>query len=324
MRYRIARLAAATLVVAAASLTLVGLGPAGPAAAAACSTTTGVTVIADFDALGGGIQGTCVADGGGSRASDLFAAARLPLRYASRQPGFVCRVSEKPQSDPCVNTAPEDRFWGLWWSDGDPGSTWVFSSLGVTSLKIPNGGLVALAWDQQDGPRTPNASPARPRPTSTPNPGPTSIPTSRPSSAPTTRPASPPGATSTPAPGGAAPTTEPAPSSPQPPTGAPGETTGPTSSPSTKPDPTKPDPTKPDPTKKPRPGKATPTASPDPDAPATPGASDYPEVTEPEPVAADADEAAEGLPGWVAPVVVVVLFAGAGGVLLLRRRSDRP
>jgi hypothetical protein len=35
----------------------------------------------------------------------------------------------------------------------------------------------------------------------------------------------------------------------------------------------------------------------------------------------DASSGSGGLPGWVAPVAIVVLFAGTGGVLLARRRS---
>ena len=62
----------------------------------------------------------------------------------------MCRVEAVPASDPCVNTSPANAYWGLWWSDGRTG-TWSYSSLGVTSLKIPAGGSVAFAWDDVDG-----------------------------------------------------------------------------------------------------------------------------------------------------------------------------
>ena len=176
-------LVAVVLVAAAAGL--VGLATAPPAAAAACTSTTGVTVLADFEQLGGGVPTTCVADGGGKAASTLFESAGLPLTYAQRQPGFVCQVSGQPAGDPCVNASPADAYWGLWWSNGDPGSTWTYSSLGVTSLKVPAGGLVAFAWDQVEGDAVPAASASRPAAASSPSPTP--VP---PASAPTTAPSS--------------------------------------------------------------------------------------------------------------------------------------
>ncbi len=38
-----------------------------------------------------------------------------------------------PADDPCVNTPPADAYWGLWWSDGTTGK-WTYSSLGAASL----------------------------------------------------------------------------------------------------------------------------------------------------------------------------------------------
>lgn len=161
---------AAVLVTAAAGLVGVTAAVA-PAHAAACTTNTGVTVVVDWNALGGGVQETCDADGGGKKASDLFNANGFALRYAARQPGFVCRVNDKPASDPCVNTAPADAYWSLWWTDGRSGS-WTYSSLGAPSLTIPAGGSVAFSWNtggDRDGPSTAAGTPPPPA-TSTPAP----------------------------------------------------------------------------------------------------------------------------------------------------------
>jgi len=288
----IARLVAVALTAAAASLAV----PAPAAYAGACTTDTGVTVVVDFNGLGGGVQQVCLPGGGGKAASSLFPSAGFPLTYATRQPGFVCRVSGVPESDPCVNTSPADAFWSLWWSDGDA-TSWSYASVGAASLNVPDGGMVAFSWDGESGTAPPSASPSRPDPAPSPTPTPE----------------------------------QPSPDSPdgnnpgQP--AAPGGTTPPGSSPSVSPD-------------------GSPSASPGdrgdrsgkgdkrgkdkqkkPDA--SPGATPTaPESTAPEVAADDASTTTEppgdsdGLPGWVAPALIGVLFAAAGVVVLVRRRRS--
>ena len=140
-----------------------------PAAAAGCTGSTGVTVVVDHHQLGGGVQQACDADGGGKAASTVFPDSGFPLTYVQRQPGFVCRVAGAPSSDPCVNTPPASAYWSLWWSDGKSG-TWTYSSTGVGSLKVPDGGYVAFSWQGQDGKATPGVAPS-PR-TASPSPAP--------------------------------------------------------------------------------------------------------------------------------------------------------
>ncbi|MCW2815150.1 MAG: hypothetical protein JWN84_2605 [Nocardioides sp.] len=306
--------AAATLVAAAGLAVPAGIVTAPPAHAAACSGATGVTVVADFNSLGGGVQGTCVSDGGGDTAASLFPAAGLPLSYAQRQPGFVCRVSGVPQSDPCVNTAPASAYWGLWWSDGKNGS-WTYSSLGVGSLEVPDGGSVAFSWDDVAGDAPPSYTPPRqaaptssPQPTQQPSPQPTQAPTQQPGQ-PTqpTQPGQPgqpgqptaPGAITDPTDGAG--TTAPTPST-GPSTSAPAT---PTDAPST-------------------PG--TTATTPVPPADSSPAADAQQELAEP--VAPTSSEAADdtsgGVPGWLAVLVIVLLFGIAGAVVLLQRRRTTP
>ena len=129
-----------------------------PAVAAGCTGSTGVTVVVDHHQLGGGVQQACDADGGGKAASTVFPDSGFPLTYVQRQPGFVCRVAGAPASDPCVNTPPASAYWSLWWSDGKSG-TWTYSSTGVGSLKVPDGGYVAFSWQGQDGKAAPGRHP---------------------------------------------------------------------------------------------------------------------------------------------------------------------
>lgn len=148
-----------------------------PAGAATCSTASGVSVVVDYKEIGGGIVTGCAPTGGSKSAAAIFAEAGVALSYASRQPGFVCRVNDQPTTDPCVNTSPADAYWGLWWSDGT-GSSWTYSPVGVGGLSVPAGGSVAWAWqlDRGDAP----VPPGIPAPVikKTPSPTPTAPPTS--------------------------------------------------------------------------------------------------------------------------------------------------
>ncbi|WP_300401031.1 hypothetical protein [Nocardioides sp.] len=314
---RTTSLTAAVLLTAAAGL-VGALGVSAPARAADCA-SSGVTVIADFNQLGGGVVTSCDEEGAGKAASDLFPDAKLPLSYATRQPGFVCRVSGKPASDPCVNTSPASAYWGLWWSTGDPGSAWTYSTLGAGSLKVPAGGLVALSWDEVDGDAKPSASasrPAAPTPNPTPTPAPTPAPTTGGSRGGQGGNDGNGGNQS--GSGGTSATPTPAPQAPE-------STDDPTADESATPSEAAGDDAQE--TKRGKKqrgpiedGDAEPTAD------ATPEVDDVPEVstTDPAPVAAETEATGaegDGLPGFVAPALIVLLFGGAGVAWWVRRRS---
>lgn len=273
----VVRLVAAVVLTAAT-----GLGVPAPALAASCPTGHGVTVVVDFHQLGGGAQSACDPGGAGRLAATQLIDVGHTLRYAQQQPGFVCRVDGSPSSDPCVTTSPADAYWSLWWSDGTSG-TWSFSSEGVGSLTVPDGGYVALSWQGGSGKAPPRVAP-RAHPTAAPSP----------SSSPTHAPSSPPSRPTTP-----------------PPT----PTSGPTSSmPSTSPD--------------------APSASPhghhggsghhaghrghhrSSSSPSPTGHADAARS------AAPVEPTGPGLPGWVAPGLVALLFAAAVGVYAVRRRRS--
>lgn len=285
----LSRLVAAVILTAAASLAV----PLAPASASTCATASGVTVVVDFHDLGGGSQAVCDAGGAGKTAAAQFADAGFALTRVASQRGFVCRVENKPESDPCQRTPPADAYWGVWWSDGKSGS-WTYASQGVDSLTVPEGGYVALSW---------NGSTARSAPGTSPTPHPAASPS--PSSQPSSPHASPSGHNTPPASGHA--------------------TSAPTSSPTT--------------------AAGSPSASGSPSAGASPvghrkkdrsatsgpsalasdSASSSPDVSPgtdgPAPAASDpADPGDSGLPGWVAPAAIGLLFVGAAGTAVVRRR----
>jgi hypothetical protein len=237
----------------------------------------------DFHQLGNGVHATCDADGGGEKAADQFGDVGYALTPVRTQPGFVCQVDGAPKSS-CERTPPATAYWSLWWSDGKS-DTWKYASVGVGSLHVKDGGYVALSWQKgtaQAPPRVSLPSAASSAPTTHPTSQPTSHPSGAPSSSPPT--------STTPS----APTSSPA--------------TKPTTKPTTKP------------------GKhgrhqqgATPSKqakprdhqSQDRAAAALAGVSS----------GDDGGSGSGGLPGWVAPVAVAVLFAAGGAFALVRRKS---
>lgn len=299
-RLHLARLVAAVLGTAAAGLTVLGV-PA-PAAAATCSTASGVSVIVDFKQLGGGIQGSCVASGGGQRASALFPSAGFQLEYVQGE-AFVCRISGLPTQDDeaCNDTPPADAYWGLWWSDGTSG-TWSYSSYGVSALKIPDGGYVAFAWKAGSAPASaPGVAPAAHQ-TASPAQSPSSSPTKSPSSSPTRTPSSQPTKSPTSNPTSAGTTTSASGSA----SGSASESTSTSESAS--------------PTE-----SLSPTESASPSAAETPsaaGLSSPPVVQEPsDPVDAEAVTDGDGVPIAIVLVLILGLFAAAAGAVVLRRRQ---
>jgi hypothetical protein len=301
----IGRLVAATTLVAAAGTVAVEA----PAAAATCSSASGVSVVVDFHELGGGAPTDCVAGGGGKTAASLFKTAGFPLTYVQGQ-AFVCRVSGKPtQADePCNRTPPADAYWGLWWSDGKSGS-WTYSSLGVASLKIPDGGYVAFSWNGSSTRSAPGVSPTpHARPTPTPTPTHSSAPSGG-ASGPTHSSAP---ATAPPAPATSAPSSAAAPRT---------AATAPTAQPSAS--------GKPEAHRKPggpasTKAKPSPTASAAPESPTTAASTAASAEASDDAVAVSSDPADPGdggLPAWVAPAVIVVLFGAAGTVAVVRRRG---
>ena len=203
------RVLAAVVLLAAGSSSL--LATAAPAGAATCASSGGVSVVVDFRELGGGTVTACSPDGGGRSAAAIFASVGVELTYATRQPGFVCRVDGAPASDPCVSSSPADAYWGLWWADGSR-AAWTYSSSSVGALTVPAGGSVGWSWQQDRAtgatvppgvapPVTATSSPSTsPSPTSSPTKTPTKTPSTAPTTAPTKAPTKAPTTSPSPAP----------------------------------------------------------------------------------------------------------------------------
>ncbi|PSL57523.1 hypothetical protein B0I31_102502 [Saccharothrix carnea] len=125
----------------------------------------GVTVVVDFRSLGGGVQTGC-APGDPSSGTAALAAAGFGYTFASRQPGFVCRINGKPSGDPCVTTSPATAHWAYW--HGRPGGSWTYSSAGAGSYDPAPGSVEGWSFGagEQPGiaPPAPAPKPVQPAP----------------------------------------------------------------------------------------------------------------------------------------------------------------
>ncbi|WP_020521689.1 hypothetical protein [Catelliglobosispora koreensis] len=141
------------------------VAPAVPAQAAACAGTTGVTVIVDFSAFGGGVQTRCVF---GDPATGLAALRDAGFTLAGTQSdgnAFVCRIDDKPgpSEEPCVDTPPGSRSWSYW--HATRGGSWTYSTKGAAVRKPPQGTVEGWAFGDKARPSAaPPPPPAPPEP----------------------------------------------------------------------------------------------------------------------------------------------------------------
>ncbi|MDN5743917.1 MAG: hypothetical protein L0H31_02215 [Nocardioidaceae bacterium] len=110
-----------------------------------------VSVVVDFNELGGATRTACVS--GPGTAAKLFGRAHIELQTANapNMQGFVCRVQGRPATGPCTRN---DSYWSLWWAEGTD-STWSYASLGASNLELEPGSYVGFAWHQGSGSASP-------------------------------------------------------------------------------------------------------------------------------------------------------------------------
>ena len=109
-------------------------------AAAACSGSTGVTVVADFTKLGGKIKTACDPTNPKTGLAALTGAG-FTYTFVPKFPGFVCTIDKLPS--PC-NGAPATAYWSYW--HAKPHGKWVYSSLGAGSYHPAAGSVQGWAF----------------------------------------------------------------------------------------------------------------------------------------------------------------------------------
>lgn len=139
-----------------------GIATAPAAQAAACSGTSGVTVVVD---TGSSVQTRCAPGDPG----DGFAAlqgAGFQVTRVQRFPGALCRIDGLPSSDPCDNMPPTSAYWAFF--SAPAGGSWAYQQKGIGAYDPAPGTAVGFRFGSGAQPRVaPPAKPAAPSPTPT-------------------------------------------------------------------------------------------------------------------------------------------------------------
>ena len=168
-----ARRSLATVLVLAALAAVGGSPPAGAApersggvavaapSSGACADPSGVTVVVDFGAFGGGVEVRCagwpVADG-----YDALRRAGFTVTDTTRFPGLLCKIDGLPSDQACVAAPPPDAHWG--YSYAERGGSWTYSSQGARARDVEPGDVEGWAFGKA---ARPAIAPPAPPPTTT-------------------------------------------------------------------------------------------------------------------------------------------------------------
>lgn len=126
-----------------------------PAQAAACTGTTGVTVVVDFTAFGGGVQVRCALGDPATGLAALQGAGFAVTGTARFGLAFVCRINglPTPAADACFSTPPPTAFWAYWHAPA--GGSWSFSTVGAASYNPAPGTVEGWAFGANAAPSIP-------------------------------------------------------------------------------------------------------------------------------------------------------------------------
>ena len=158
-------------VLSAGSLLAPGQAPAAAGSDGACPGTTGVTVVVDYQALGGGVVVRC-APGSPATGFKALTAAGFRLEEVRNVPGFLCRIDSRPgpEREACINTPPAAAYWSYW--HAARGGTWATSGEGARTRTPPPGSVEGWSFSDDGSPGgpapapgiDPPAKPAKPKP----------------------------------------------------------------------------------------------------------------------------------------------------------------
>lgn len=140
----------------AATLGLVVAEPTPRAAhASACSGTSGVTVVVDFTAFGGGVQVQCALGDPATGLEALQDAGFTVTGTARWGLAFVCRIDglPTPADEPCINTPPATAYWSYWHAPS--GGSWSYSSSGASSYDPAPGTVEGWSFGAGSAPSIP-------------------------------------------------------------------------------------------------------------------------------------------------------------------------
>jgi hypothetical protein len=136
-----------------------------PGTAGYCPDGDGVTVVVDFQELGGTTIVRC-APGGQQTGHEALKNAGIQTAGTSRWgEAFVCRIEgvPGPNAESCKDTPPSGAFWSYWYAPN--GGAWKYSEMGVMNRQPPPGSFEGWSFSKNKTETTyppPRIAPARP------------------------------------------------------------------------------------------------------------------------------------------------------------------
>ncbi len=111
------------------------LGASADDANAECTNNNDITIVVDFQDLGGGVNVRCA-----PQPVDSGRAAFVRTNIAvDDYRGFVCRIAGKPEEGPCDRYPPASAYWVYWVAAR--GGTWCPSNYGIDTRTPPPGSI---------------------------------------------------------------------------------------------------------------------------------------------------------------------------------------
>lgn len=156
----------APALIAASAFAGAGLIASSPASAGgACTGKSGVTVVVDYP---NGSAVGCAPGSPGTALNALRAAGFSTTGTREYGDAFLCSINSYPVAGVCPVTPSVDRTWYVF--HAQRGGSWTFSTVGVTGLVVPPGGVVGFHYGTSTPPRTPVPGPISAPKTSTSHP----------------------------------------------------------------------------------------------------------------------------------------------------------
>lgn len=126
---------------------------AAQAADGVCANPNDVTVVVDFQELGGGVNVRC-APGPVATGFDALQRAGISYQTTIRFAGFLCKIAGRPSNDPCIDASPASAYWSYWIAAR--GGQWCYSNWGAGNRRPPPGTVEAWSFSKD---RTGSTSP---------------------------------------------------------------------------------------------------------------------------------------------------------------------
>ncbi|CAM3367314.1 hypothetical protein [Stackebrandtia soli] len=139
-----------------------------------CPDGDGVTVVIDFQELGGSTIVRCAP---GDQATGHAALKNAGIEIAGTNrwgEAFICRIEGKPgpADEPCIDTPPASAYWSYWHAPNN--GNWTYSQWGVMNRKPPPGSFEGWSFSKDRTSTTnppPRVAPSRPVPADDPDDG---------------------------------------------------------------------------------------------------------------------------------------------------------